>query len=115
MPKSHKKFYIVILLSTIIFGLDVSKDSIAVAIADSGRGEPRFHGTIQNKPEDIRKLMKKLGKPESLLVCYEAGSSGYGIYRFLLSMDIDCMVIAPSLIPKRSGDRVKQIKEILLD
>ncbi|MFE4144970.1 hypothetical protein ACFX4I_24565 [Peribacillus sp. YIM B13472] len=35
------------------------------AIADSGRGEPRFHGTIQNKPEDIRKLMKKLGKPES--------------------------------------------------
>jgi transposase len=91
-------------------GLDVSKDSIAVAIADSGRGEPRFHGTIQNKPEDIRKLMKKLGKPESLLVCYEAGSSGYGIYRFLLSMDIDCMVVAPSLIPKRSGDRVKTDK-----
>ncbi|MGG3558278.1 hypothetical protein ABES23_16725 [Peribacillus frigoritolerans] len=52
-------------------GLDVSKDSIAVAITDSGRGEPRFHGTIQNKPADIRKLMKKLGKPESLLVCYE--------------------------------------------
>lgn len=91
-------------------GLDVSKDTIAVAIADPGRGEPRFHGTIQNKPEDIRKLMKKLGDPENLLVCYEAGSSGYGIYRLLLSMEIECLVVAPSLIPKRSGDRVKTDK-----
>ncbi|WP_408006341.1 IS110 family transposase [Pseudalkalibacillus sp. A8] len=91
-------------------GLDVSKDTIAVAIADSGRGEPRFHGTIQNKPEDIRKLMKKLGNHENLLVCYEAGPTGYGIYRLLLSMDIECMVVAPSLIPKRSGDRVKTDK-----
>jgi transposase len=91
-------------------GLDVSKDTIAVAIADPGRGEPRFHGTIQNKPEDIRKLMKKLGDPEYLLVCYEAGSSGYGIYRLLLSMEIECLVVAPSLIPKRSGDRVKTDK-----
>jgi len=90
--------------------LDVSKDTIAVAIADPGPGEPRFHGTIQNKPEDIRKLMKKLGSPENLLVRYEAGSSGYGIYRLLLSMDIECMVVAPSLIPKRSGDRVKTDK-----
>ncbi|MED3564091.1 IS110 family transposase [Bacillus xiapuensis] len=91
-------------------GLDVSKDTIAVAIADPGRGEPRFHGTIQNKPEDIRKLMKKLGNPENLLVCYEAGSTGYGIYRLLLSMEIECLVVAPSLIPKRSGDRVKTDK-----
>jgi transposase len=91
-------------------GLDVSKDTIAVAIADSGRGEPRFHGTIQNKPENIRKLMKKLGNLENLLVCYEAGSSGYGLYRLLLSMDIECMVVAPSLIPKRSGDRIKTDK-----
>jgi transposase len=60
-------------------GLDASKDTIAVAIADSGRGEPRFHSTIPNKPENIRKLMKSLGNPENLLVCYEAGSSGYGI------------------------------------
>ncbi|MCM2534458.1 IS110 family transposase [Neobacillus pocheonensis] len=91
-------------------GLDVSKDTIAVAIADPGRGEPRFHGTIQNKPEDIRKLMKKLGNHENLLVCYEAGPTGYGIYRLLLSLDIECMVVAPSLIPKRSGDRVKTDK-----
>ncbi|WP_045520119.1 hypothetical protein [Neobacillus niacini] len=52
-------------------GLDVSKDTIAVAIADPGRGEPRFHGTIQNKPEDIRKLMKKLGNPDNLLQKYK--------------------------------------------
>ncbi|QEQ20451.1 hypothetical protein [Bacillus sp. BS98] len=52
-------------------GLDVFKNTIA--IADSGRGEPRFHGTIQNTPENIRKLMKKLGNHENLLVCY----SGY--------------------------------------
>lgn len=54
--------------------------------------------------------MKKLGDPENLLVCYEAGSSGYGIYRLLLSMEIECLVVAPSLIPKRSGDRVKTDK-----
>lgn len=91
-------------------GLDASKDTIAVAIADSGRGEPRFHSTIPNKPENIRKLMKSLGNPKNLLVCYEAGSSGYGIYRLLLSMDIECMVVAPTLIPKRSGERVKTDK-----
>jgi transposase len=54
--------------------------------------------------------MKKLGNPDNLLVCYEAGSTGYGIYRLLLTMDIECLVVAPSLIPKRSGDRVKTDK-----
>lgn len=88
-------------------GLDVSKETIAVAIADAGRAEPRFHGTIQNKPEAIRKLMKKLGNPENLQICYEAGATGYGIYRLLVSMEIDCMVVAPTLIPRRAGDRVK--------
>jgi len=88
-------------------GLDVSKEIISVGIAEEGRGEPRFHGNIQNKPESIRKLFKKLGEPEKLLVCYEAGSCGYSIYRQLLSMGIECIVVAPSLIPKRAGDRVK--------
>jgi len=88
-------------------GLDVSKDIISVGIAEEGRGEPRFHGNIQNTPESIRKLFKKLGAPENLLVCYEAGSCGYSIYRQLLSMDIECIVVAPTLIPKRAGDRVK--------
>ncbi|MEH7348257.1 IS110 family transposase [Gottfriedia acidiceleris] len=84
-------------------GLNVSKD----IIADEGRSPSRFHGNIQNTPEAIRKLFKKLGDPEKLIVCYQDGSSGYSIYRQLLSMDIECIVVAPTLIPKRTGDRVK--------
>ena len=88
-------------------GLDVSKDIIAVGIADEGRSPSRFHGNIQNTAEAIRKLFKKLGDPEKLLVCYEAVSCGYSIYCQLLSMEIECIVVAPTLILKRTGDRVK--------
>lgn len=51
--------------------------------------------------------MTQFGKPEQLEVCYEAGPTGYGLYRLLLSLGIKCSVVAPSLIPKRAGDRVK--------
>lgn len=88
-------------------GLDVHKEKIAVAIADEGRGEPRFWGIIPNKVEDIKKLVKKLGDPATLRICYEAGPTGYGLYRLFLSMDIYCTVIAPSLIPKKPGERIK--------
>lgn len=88
-------------------GLDVSKEKIAVAIADEGRKEPRYFGMISNTPQELRKLVKKLGTVEQLKVCYEAGPTGYGIYRLLHSLGIECEVIAPSLIPKRTGDRVK--------
>lgn len=88
-------------------GLDVSKDKIAVAIADEGREEPRYWGMIPNTPEAIRKLIKKLGDQERLLVCYEAGPTGYGIYRLLSSMGVECEVIAPSLIPTKPGERIK--------
>lgn len=88
-------------------GLDVSKEKIAVAIADEGRNEPRYLGMIPNTPEAVRKLVKKLGSVEQLKVCYEAGPTGYGIYRLLLSLGVVCTVIAPSLIPQKPGDRVK--------
>ncbi|TQS72156.1 IS110 family transposase [Ornithinibacillus gellani] len=88
-------------------GLDVSKEKIAVAVADEGRAEPRYYGMIPNSPAAIRTVMKKLGNPDNLKVCYEAGPTGYGIYRYLFSLGIDCEVIAPGLIPKRPGDRVK--------
>lgn len=88
-------------------GLDVSKEMIAVAVADAGREAPRSLGNIENTPEAIRKLMNKLGNGAKLEVCYEAGPTGYGIYRQLTMMGISCMVVAPSLIPKRQGDRVK--------
>jgi len=88
-------------------GLDVSKEKIAVAIADEGREVPRYWGVILNTPEAIKKLMKQLGEPDQLKVCYEAGPTGYPIYRLLLSLGIECCVVAPSLIPKKPGERVK--------
>lgn len=93
--------------TTKFVGLDVSKEKIAVAIADEGREEPRYLGMIVNSPESIRKLIKKLGAADQLKVCYEAGPTGYGIYRLLVSLGVECEVIAPSLIPQKSGDRVK--------
>ncbi|WP_246014145.1 IS110 family transposase [Paenibacillus rhizophilus] len=85
----------------------VSKESIAIAIAESGREEPRFWGTIPHKPEAVRKWLKQVGGNENLEVCYEAGPTGYELFRWLTGMGITCIVVAPSLIPKRAGDRVK--------
>jgi transposase len=88
-------------------GLDVSKDKIAVSVAEEGREEPRYLGMIPHTTEAVRKLMKKLGNSENLRVCYEAGPTGYPLYRLLLTLDIHCEVIAPSLIPQRPGERIK--------
>lgn len=99
---------LVIMKDTIKYvGLDVSKEKIAVAIAEEGRGEPRYWGMITNTPESVRKLVKKLGEKENLRVCYEAGPTGYGLYRLFLILGIECEVIAPSLIPKKPGERIK--------
>ena len=87
-------------------GLDVHAATIAVAVADAS-GEDRSVGTIPNRPESVRKLMKKLGPAECLRVCYEAGPCGYVLYWQLVGMGIHCDVIAPTLVPVRSGDRVK--------
>jgi len=64
-------------------GLDVSKKSVDVAVADHGREAPRYWGKIPNCPEAVSKLMRKLGDPKELLVCYEAGPTGYDLYRQL--------------------------------
>jgi transposase len=96
--------------NTKFVGLDVSKEKIAVAIAEQGREKPRYYGMITNTPEAIRKLIKKLGDPENLKVCYEAGPTGYPLYRLFLSLGIECDVIAPGLIPQKPGDRVKTDK-----
>lgn len=93
--------------NTKFVGLDVSKETIAVAVCDWGRQPARYMGQILNNPEAVRKLMTKLGEPQKLLVCYEAGPTGYGLYRQLKEMGITCMVVAPSLTPTRSGDKVK--------
>ena len=89
-------------------GLDVHKSTIAVAIAEAGSSEVRYFGEIPNTPQDINKVVKKLsGSAARLAVCYEAGPCGYEVYRQLSGLGIDCMVVAPSLIPRKPGDRVK--------
>ena len=88
---------------------DTSKLRNAVAIADGGRGdEVRFLGEIDNTPAATAKLVRKLAsKYERLTFCYEAGPTGYGLHRQVKSLGHECIVAAPSLIPKKAGDRVK--------
>ena len=89
-------------------GLDVHAESIAVAVAESGRdGEVRSLGTIPNRGESVRKLIKKLGRPQSLRICYEAGPCGYELYWQLVELNVECEVVAPTLVPVKAGDRVK--------
>src|SRR6476619_7097595 len=88
---------------------DVAKLKHALALAEGGRsGEVRFFGEVENKPAAIERTIKKLGKRyDRLHVCFEAGPTGYGLYRQVQELGHDCMVVAPALIPKRSGERVK--------
>src|ERR1700746_1664781 len=90
-------------------GLDVHKDSIVVAVAVGGlRGEVREYGRIANAPTALDRLLAKLGGDGmSLRFCCEAGPCGYGIQRRLSTQGHECIVVAPSLIPRRAGDRVK--------
>ena len=90
-------------------GLDVHKAAISVAVAQGTRGgEVRHWGSVPNRPDQIRKLVDKLAAGRTRLhFCYEAGSCGYGLHRHLVEMGHDCIVVAPSLIPVKSGDRVK--------
>jgi transposase len=90
-------------------GLDVHKDGIVVAVAEGGlRSEVREYGRIANTATALDRLMRKLGDGGvRLRFCYEAGPCGYGIQRHVSTHGHECVVVAPSLIPKRAGDRVK--------
>src|SRR6202035_2861162 len=89
--------------------LDTSKLRNAVAIADGGRaGEVRFLGEIENSTAATAKLIRKLeAKYERITFCYEAGPTGYELHRQIKALGHQCVVVAPSLIPKKRGDRVK--------
>jgi len=87
-------------------GLDVHAETIAVAVAEPD-GEVRSLGTIANRAESIRKLVKNLGPVEQLRACYEAGPTGYILYWQLAELGVKCEVIAPTLVPIRAGDRIK--------
>ena len=87
-------------------GLDVHAETIAVAVAEP-EGEVRSLGTIPNRAESIRKLIKKLGPAARLRACYEAGPTGYVLYWQLTELGVECEVVAPTLVPVKAGDRVK--------
>ncbi len=87
-------------------GLDVHAETIAVAVAEKD-GTVQSMGTIPNRPDAVRRAMKKLENGGKLHACYEAGPCGYGLYWRLAEMGIECDVVAPTLIPVKTGDRVK--------
>lgn len=94
--------------SNIYVGLDVHKATIAVAVARTGRSDPQYCGEIGNNPGAVRKLLKQLSPDgEVLNFCYEAGPCGYGLYRELKRLGHECEVVAPSLIPRKAGERIK--------
>jgi len=90
-------------------GIDVSKDRLAVAVADGvPGGEVLSLGTFANSPGSVDKLLKRfVGQSARVSICYEAGPTGYGLYRQVRAFGFECSVVAPSLIPMRAGERVK--------
>ena len=89
-------------------GLDVHKETIAVAVAEPDGGEVRYLGEISNTADSVVKLVRRLRKEGGRLsFCYEAGPCGYGLHRQLKELGQDCQVVAPSLISRKPGDRVK--------
>ena len=94
--------------NTTFIGLDVHADTISVAVAEPGReGQVHSMGIIANRPDSIRKLIKKLRGKSEIQVCYEAGPCGYVLYWQLVELRVHCDVIAPTLIPRKAGDKVK--------
>lgn len=89
-------------------GLDVHKETIAIAVAPGGPGlEVQDRGTIPNDWNRVVKRLRALGRPEDLFVAYEAGPTGYGLYRRFTEAGISCIVVAPSKTPRRPGEKVK--------
>jgi transposase len=86
--------------------LDVHAETIAAAIGE-GAGRVRSLGQFPNRLEAVRKFIDQLGGPGGLKICYEAGPTGYALYWQLTKMGVACAVVAPSLIPKKPGDKIK--------
>ncbi|MBV9511520.1 MAG: IS110 family transposase [Caulobacteraceae bacterium] len=95
--------------SEIFVGIDVAKARNAIAVADGERGgEVRFIGEVDASEESMRRVVKRLvAGCERAHFCYEAGPTGYGLHRLITTLGHSCIVVAPSLIPRKPGDRVK--------
>ncbi len=88
-------------------GLDAHKDSIAVAVCEAGREPSRFVGTLGPDVQGVLKTLRKYGPARQVSVVYEAGPTGNGLHRELTRRGYRCEIIAPSLIPRRAGERIK--------
>ena len=94
--------------STKVVALEQHMDSITVGLAAAGRRPPELYGDIPSTPEAMTKLVRRLDDGKThLRFCYEAGPCGYGLYRQLTTMGHECAVVAPSLTPRRPGERIK--------
>jgi transposase len=96
--KEDIKFYV---------GLDVHKDTIAMAVAETGRQPGRIIGTLAHDLKRLLKALAQFGPPDQVHVVYEAGPTGYGLQRALSAKGYGCEVIAPSQVPRRAGERIK--------
>lgn len=88
-------------------GFDVSAETIVIAEARPGRDRSRDLGTIPYRMEAVTQWVRRQSDAETVLVCYEAGPTGFGLARHLRGLQVSCDVIAPGLIPHKAGDRVK--------
>lgn len=88
-------------------GLDVHKDTITIAVADMDGSAPEVIATVPSETKSVLTQLKKLAKQAELRCCYEAGPTGLGLHRALTAAGISCVVVAPSLVPQKHGDRVK--------
>lgn len=94
--------------TTHFVGLDVHKDTIAIAYARANtRNDPVFIGATEFSPGQVKKALRKLGSPVSIKICFEAGPCGYGLARALLDYGFDCEVIAPSRVARQPADKIK--------
>lgn len=91
-------------------GNDVHQEFTKAAVYEEGKQEPVIEKHLRTEKAEVQKFYKKISKRYEIKACYEAGSCGYVFYRWLKEIDVECEVIAPSLIPKRSGDRIKTDK-----
>jgi len=98
--------------SNILFiAMGVHKESVVISFADDDRSDVRRYGSIGGTLSDFKKTLGKLvSTGKDLFFCYEAGSTGYELYRFIISQGHQCIVVAPSLIPKKPGDKIKTDK-----
>ncbi len=97
MPKTKVRFV----------GLDVHKDSIVIAVAEQGRDAARDVGEFPSDWNSLHKQLRKLAQGFTLTLCYEAGPTGFELHRRLVEAGFDSQVVAPSLIPRKAGERVK--------